>query len=292
MVRKLRLLVQIGFTAVTNGYVFGFLTGKIYTGPLKTACVPGLNCYSCPGALGSCPIGALQAVLTGGSRFSFYVVGFLLLFGSIFGRFICGWLCPFGMVQDLLHKIPVPGKRKNLPGHRPLVWLKYGILAVFVVLLPMFAVDGFGQSKPWFCQYICPSGTLMAGIPLVASSEALQAAAGALFNWKVGLLIVTVLLAVWIYRPFCKYVCPLGAVYSFFNSIACYRYRVEDTCIRCGRCQEACRMDIRVWEKPNSPECIRCGACIQACPVHALKRDPLFSPKAPVCSNVKKKEEG
>ena len=240
MVRKLRPLVQIGFTAVTNGYVFGFLTGKIYTGP---------------GALGSCPIGALQAVLTGGSRFSFYVVGFLLLFGSIFGRFICGWLCPFGLVQDLLHKIPVPGKRKNLPGHRPLVWLKYGILAVFVVLLPMFAVDGFGQSKPWFCQYICPSGTLMAGIPLVASSEALQAAAGALFNWKVGLLIVTVLLAVWIYRPFCKYVCPLGAVYT-------------------------------------SPECIRCGAFIHACPVHALKRDPLFSPKAPVCSNVKKKEEG
>ena len=132
----------------------------------------------------------------------------------------------------------------------------------------------------------------MAGIPLVAASEALQAAAGALFNWKVGLLIVTVLLAVWIYRPFCKYVCPLGAVYSFFNSIACYRYRVEDTCIRCGRCQEACQMDIRVWEKPNSPECIRCGACIQACPVHALKRDPLFSSKVPVCSNVKKKEEG
>ena len=154
MVRKLRLLVQIGFTAVTNGYVFGFLTGKIYTGPLKTACVPGLNCYSCPGALGSCPIGALQAVLTGGSRFSFYVVGFLLLFGSIFGRFICGWLCPFGLVQDLLHKIPVPGKRKNLPGHRHLVWLKYGILAVFVVLLPMFAVDGFGQSKPVLSVYL------------------------------------------------------------------------------------------------------------------------------------------
>ena len=186
-------------------------------------------------------------------------------------------------------------KRKNLArAHRHLIWLEIvGSWAVFVVpFADVCRGTGFGQSKPWFCQYICPSGTLMAGIPLVASSEALQAAAGALFNWKVGLLIVTVLLAVWIYRPFCKYVCPLGAVYSFFNSIACYRYRVEDTCIRCGRCQEACQMDIRVWEKPNSPECIRCGACIQACPVHALKRDPLFSSKAPVCSNVKKKEEG
>ena len=148
MVRKLRPLVQIGFTAVTNGYVFGFLTGKIYTGPLKTACVPGLNCYSCPGALGSCPIGALQAVLTGGSRFSFYVVGFLLLFGSIFGRFICGWLCPFGLVQDLLHKIPVPGKRKNLPGHRPLVWLKYGILGVLLSFCRCLPWTGSGSQSP------------------------------------------------------------------------------------------------------------------------------------------------
>ena len=96
---RMRLWVQIVFTAVTNGYLLGFLTGRIYTGPTKAACVPGLNCYSCPGALGSCPIGSLQAVL--GSRdykFSFYVVGFLLFFGSIFGRFVCGWLCPFGLV--------------------------------------------------------------------------------------------------------------------------------------------------------------------------------------------------
>lgn len=273
LVRKLRLLVQIVFTAVTNGYVFGFLTGKIYTGPLKTMCVPGLNCYSCPGALGSCPIGALQAVLTGGSNFSFYVAGFLLLFGSVLGRFVCGWLCPFGLVQDLLYKIPVPGKRKNLPAHRILTWLKYVILVVFVLLLPMFALGEFGQSKPWFCQYICPAGTLMAGLPLTAASEALREAAGALFGWKLGLLIFLVFLAVWIYRPFCKYICPLGAVYSFFNSIACYRYQVEDTCIGCGRCQEACGMDIRVWEQPNSPECIRCGECIRACPVHALRRE-------------------
>ena len=175
------------------------------------------------------------------------------------------------LVQDLLHKIPVPGKRKNLPGHRHLVWLKYGILAVFVVLLPMFAVDGFGQSKPWFCQYICPSGTLMAGIPLVASSEALQAAAGALFNWKVGLLIVTVLLAVWIYRPFCKYLCPLGAIYSLFNPISIFRLRVDrEKCTQCGACAKACGMHLNPVQTPNHPECIRCGACQNTCPSGAI----------------------
>ena len=126
---KIRLWVQIIFTAVTNGYFYGYATGTIYRGPLKTVCVPGLNCYSCPGALGACPIGSLQAVI--GSKdykFSFYIVGFLIFFGSVFGRFICGWLCPFGLLQDLLYKIPFFQKRKNLPGHKWLVKLKYIIL--------------------------------------------------------------------------------------------------------------------------------------------------------------------
>ncbi|MCB6201895.1 4Fe-4S binding protein [Extibacter muris] len=271
---RMRLCVQIAFTAVTNGYLFGFLTGKIYTGPAKAACVPGLNCYSCPGALGSCPIGSLQAVL--GSRdykFSFYVVGFLIFFGSLFGRFICGWLCPFGLIQDLLYKIPFFRKRKNLPGHKVLKWLKYVILVLFVLLLPLLVVDIIGQGSPWFCQYICPSGTLTAGVPLVLLNESLQNAVGGLFIWKVSLLAAIIILSLWVYRPFCKYLCPLGAVYSFFNPVALYRYRIEEhDCIKCGKCRKACKMDIKVWEQPNSLECIRCGDCIKACPANAIKK--------------------
>lgn len=270
----MRLWVQIAFTAVTNGYLFGFLTGKIYTGPTKAACVPGLNCYSCPGALGSCPIGSLQAVL--GSRdykFSFYVVGFLIFFGSFFGRFICGWLCPFGLIQDLLYKIPFFRKRKNLPGHKVLKWLKYVILVLFVLLLPLLVVDIIGQGSPWFCQYICPSGTLTAGIPLVLLNESLQNAVGGLFIWKVTLLAAIIILSLWVYRPFCKYLCPLGAVYSFFNPVALYRYRIEENaCIKCGKCHKTCKMDIKVWEQPNSLECIRCGDCVKACPTNAIKK--------------------
>lgn len=271
---KIRLCVQLAFTALTNGYLYGFASGRIYTGPLKAACIPGLNCYSCPGALGSCPIGSLQAVL--GSRdykFSFYIVGFLLFFGSLFGRFICGWLCPFGLIQDLLYKLPFIRKRKNLPGHGVLVWLKYVILTVFVIILPLLVTDIIGQGSPWFCKYICPAGTLEAGIPLTLLNAPLRASAGRLFSWKVFLLVFVVILSLWIYRPFCKYICPLGAVYSLFNPVSMYRYQVrKGLCTKCGKCKAACRMDIAVWEKPNSLECIRCGECLRACPTRALIR--------------------
>lgn len=271
---RIRLWVQAAFAALTNGYFYGFLTGTIYTGPLKQACVPGLNCYSCPGALGSCPIGSLQSVLAGREKsFPFYAVGFLLLFGSVFGRAVCGWLCPFGLVQELLYKIPFVKKRKNLPGHRILTKVKYLVLALFVILLPLLAADTQGQGKPWFCQYICPSGTLLAGIPLVGSVESLRETAGVLFGWKVLVLLAVALLAVWVFRPFCKYLCPLGAFYSFFNSFAVFRYQVdEQACVRCGKCREVCKMDIRTWETPNHPECIRCGECVQACAAGAIHR--------------------
>ena len=86
-----RTLVQLLFTALTNGYAAGFAKGGIYKGQSKLICVPGLNCYSCPGALGSCPIGSFQAVITSRTnKFTFYVIGFLLLFGALFGRLVCG----------------------------------------------------------------------------------------------------------------------------------------------------------------------------------------------------------
>ena len=131
----LRLAVQLIFTILTNGYTYGYLHGKIYWGNLKYACVPGLNCYSCPGALASCPIGALQALLNQqGFQIPFAALGFFFVFGSLLGRFVCGWLCPFGLVQDLLHKIPIFHKRKRLPLHHILKYGKYLTLFLFVGL--------------------------------------------------------------------------------------------------------------------------------------------------------------
>jgi hypothetical protein len=121
------MLVQIGFTAVTNGYVKGFENGSIYRGSLKSFCVPGLSCYSCPGALGSCPIGAVQAVIASRNfSVSYYLAGFFLAVGAILGRFVCGWLCPFGLAQDLLYKIPFGRKITAVRGDRYLRFLSMG----------------------------------------------------------------------------------------------------------------------------------------------------------------------
>lgn len=263
--------VQAAWFALTNGYAAGYLQGKIFTGKTKTVCVPGLNCYSCPGALYACPIGSLQAVLDSGSfKMSCYVFGMLMAFGTFLGRFICGWLCPFGFVQDMLNKIPLKKKDKNMPGDKYLRYLKYVVLALFVIILPYF-VKGSLAGTPWFCKWICPSGTLLGGIPLATGDEAVRSATGVLFRWKLWVLIVIIWLSIKYSRPFCKYLCPLGALYGIFNPISFYRLKVDETaCVKCGGCQRACPMDVKTWETPNSAECIRCGKCVDACPKGAI----------------------
>lgn len=273
IINRLRLWVQISFTAITNGYIKGFSKGSIYNGIFKHVCVPGLSCYSCPGALGSCPIGSLQAVLGSKNfKFSFYLLGFFMFIGAILGRFVCGWLCPFGLFQDLLYKIPFVKKIKKLPGDKFLLVLKYIILAVFVILLPLFAVDVIGQGSPWFCKYICPSGTLMGGIPLYILNDGIRQTVGWLYVYKVSILIVVVILSVLVYRPFCRYLCPLGAIYGFFNPIALTRFKIDHAaCISCGKCRKVCPLDIYTKETPNNMLCIRCGDCKRACPVNAIQ---------------------
>ncbi len=272
-IKHFRHWVQAVWAAATNSYAIGFLQGKIYKGSLKQLCVPGLNCYSCPGAIGSCPIGALQAVIgSRGLKFSYYIAGFLMLVGAICGRFICGWLCPFGLIQDLLHKIPFPKKIKTFKGDKLLRWLKYVILAVFVIFLPLVARDIIGQGAPYFCKLLCPAGTLEGGIPLVLLNQPLQDALGWLYTWKLAFLGAAVFLSMIIYRPFCKYICPLGAIYSVFNPISFYRYRIdENKCTSCGACSRACGMNIDVMHKVNSLECIHCGKCKEACPTGAIQ---------------------
>ncbi len=267
-----RHIIQIAFTAISNGYLIGFFNGKIYQGDLKLVCLPGLNCYSCPGALGSCPIGSLQAVLSGrGSYVSYYVLGFLILFGVTLGRLVCGFLCPFGLVQDLLHKIKTPKFDLNPNVDKLLRKLKYVVLLLFVVLLPMFLTDSFGLGGPYFCKWICPSGTLLGGIPLLSTNEGLREFLGGLFFWKLSILIVILILSTVIYRPFCKYLCPLGAFYALFNKVSLYKLELDKhKCVNCGACNKACKMNVAVTVDINSPECIRCGDCKNSCKYGAI----------------------
>ena len=269
---RFRSWIQAGAALASNAYLQGFLQGRIYSGPIKTVCVPGLNCYSCPGAVGSCPIGALQAVITGNKHnFSFYVVGMLMLFGVLMGRLVCGFLCPFGWIQELLHKIP--GRKFRVPRKvdRPLRLMKYGVLVLFVLALPMFAVDAFKLGSPWFCKWICPAGTLEGGIPLIAANESLRAGLGFTFWWKISLLLITIVFSMLVYRPFCRYVCPLGAFYALFNRWSLSQLECDAArCNSCGSCVRACPMEVDALRNLNSPECIRCGRCVHACPEGAI----------------------
>ena len=269
---RIRLCCQFAATALFNGFVQGFAKGKVFPGKTKMLCVPVLNCYSCPGALGSCPIGALQTVLGGACHgFPFYALGTLMLFGVILGRLICGFLCPFGLIQDLLNRIPV--KKVTITAHidKPLRCLKYCILVVFVLLLPLIYTDSYGISQPYFCKLICPAGTLEGGIPHLLLNSELRRLAGGLFGWKLVLLLTVLIGAVFIPRCFCRYICPLGAFYSLFNRFSLYRMGLDkNKCIGCKKCEQICPMAVKVTQDINAGECIRCGRCRAVCPTGSI----------------------
>ena len=274
---KHRWKIQLGAAVATNPFFLHFFQGKISRGELKRVCVPGLNCYSCPAAAASCPIGAVQAVI-GSSKFHFayYVVGILILVGALLGRVVCGFLCPFGWFQELLHKLPA--KKFSTRRLHMLTYLKYVILVLFVIVLPMTVVNEVGMGDPFFCKYICPAGILEGGIPLSIADSSIRASLGMLFTWKSCILLGVVVLSVFFYRPFCKWLCPLGAFYGLFNKVSAYRFQVnESKCTACGACSQACKMDVDVFQTPNHAECIRCGDCIAACPHQAITK--VFSLK-------------
>ncbi len=271
---------QLISAALVNGYILGFQKGKIFTGSTKAFCVPVLNCYSCPGALGACPIGSLQAALGRGKGFPFYVLGLLTLFGVLLGRAVCGLLCPFGLIQDLLYKIPVPKLKVPRSLDRVLRWLKYLVLLVMVVLLPLFALTEAGVTIPYFCKYICPAGTLEGGIPLMLGDPSLRALAGALFSWKFFVMLLILAAAMFISRPFCRYLCPLGAFYALFSRFSLFQMRLDkDKCVGCKKCERVCPMAVEVTKNINSTECVRCGKCKDVC-VGAIDRASLLPRKA------------
>ncbi|HBT96125.1 MAG TPA: 4Fe-4S ferredoxin [Coriobacteriia bacterium] len=264
-----RHIVQLLAALLYNLNLPGFATGQIYDGPSKAICAPGLNCYSCPGAVLACPIGSLSASLNDLDRkLPFYLVGTLLAFGALFGRTICGWACPFGMIQDLLDRIPLPKLGKNKITRR-LTGLKYLMLIVLVILVPLGFWLLTDVAYPAFCGWICPAGTLEAGIPLTLANQSLHMFLGPLFSWKIALLIAFIIACLFIYRPFCRFICPLGALLSFFNRFSLLGYRVDRSrCTNCGDCVENCKMDVH---EVSDRECIQCGKCAMQCPSAAIR---------------------
>ena len=235
-----RRLIQLYAALLFNANLKGFANGYIYRGPLKNICTPGLNCYSCPGASGACPLGSLQNALAGSNkRAPYYLFGIILLYGILLGRWICGFLCPFGLIQDLLHKIKTPKLKKNR-FTRVLSYLKYVILVLFVFYIPLVYVWNKNPAiLPAFCKYICPAGTLEGAMGLLSNkgNSELLSMLGPLFTWKFVLMVGILVAAVFIYRFFCRFLCPLGALYGLFNKIAICGIKLEKPNVLCHMLQ-------------------------------------------------------
>ena len=278
-----RRLIQLYTALLFNANIRGFVDGKIYKGGLKNVCTPGLNCYSCPGASGACPIGSLQNAFSAAEkRAPYYVIGIIVLYSILFGRMICGFFCPFGLVQELLYKIRTP-KLKKSRVTRILSYFKYVILVFLVVIVPilyMFKSRGI----PSFCKYICPAGVLEGAIGLIShvdnAAELLNF--GSLFMWKFSLFVIFIVGSIFIFRFFCRFFCPLGALYGLFNRFAILGIKLErDKCIDCGRCHAKCKVDIK---HVGDHECVNCGECVSVCPTNAIswRGSKILLPKSEI----------
>ena len=264
-----RKWIQLYAALLYNANLKGFVQGNIYQGGTKVLCAPGINCYSCPGAVGACPLGSLQGAISSGHSTLWYVGGILLLYSILFGRMICGWVCPFGYIQELVYKLKTPKLKKN-KFTRILSYLKYVLLVVFVFIIPiMYAFKD--QPLPAFCKFICPAGTLEGGMLLLANevNASYFSMLGPIFTWKFLLMVSIMVGCVFVFRLFCRFLCPLGALYGLFNKFSFFGVKVEEhNCINCNLCVKHCKMDVN---KVGDQECISCGECMNVCPTDAIK---------------------
>ena len=264
-----RKIIQLYSALLFNANLKGFKTGVIYQGNVKNLCCPGINCYSCPGANTACPLGSLQNAMTSTDKSTiFYILGIILLYGLLAGRWICGWLCPFGLIQELLYKVKTPKVRKSKIT-RALSYFKYVVLVFFVFIIPIL-YSLRNTPVPAFCKYICPAGTLEGAMGLLSNkvNESSLRMLGPIFTWKFLLMVSIIVGCVFIFRLFCRFLCPLGLLYGFFNKISIFGIKLDKPkCVDCGKCISKCKMDIR---HVGDVECISCGECIDVCPTKAI----------------------
>jgi len=170
------------------------------------------------------------------------LLGVMLVVGLISNKGICGWACQLGMAQDLLYRI-------KSPKLKPPFWLTNAIrIAAFALLIGGLAFAGLD----W--------------IGLVDPFQVFRLSFGAV----TGIFIAIVLVAsIFIYRPWCQFLCPYGLVSWGLEQFSIMRPRIDrDICTGCKRCVRACpghaMADIYAGKAIHA-DCFACGACIAAC---------------------------
>lgn len=256
----LRWAIQWAALVGSNAYLGFIETKQVYQGSLKSSCVPFLNCHSCPSAFFSCPIGVFQHFMTI-QKIPFILLGFLIAIGATVGAMACGWLCPFGFLQDLMYKIK--SVKFRIP--KQLSSFRYLMLGLLVILFPLVT------QETWFSK-LCPMGTLQAAlpwaiwnpvIPVYGETVVTPASFGFLFIVKILILKFFLVWFVVSKRPFCRTTCPLGAIFGFFNRYSLLRLKVDTkSCKDCFSCVENCPVDLQVGEDPNASTCVRCLKCL------------------------------
>jgi polyferredoxin len=234
-------------------------------------CSPVFHCYACPLSTFACPIGVL-AQFSALHIFPFVTVGLLIVLGALFGSLICGWACPFGFLQDLVAKIPTT--KFDLPK-----WagnLRYVVLIVTVLAVPYF----WGEGHWLFICRVCPAGALEAAVPNMTG----QAITGENIAWpntlKLTILAVFLVAIFFMKRPWCRMLCPLGAIFSLFNRISAFFVRFNaDECTDCERCHKLCEYGIEPEKSPNDSLCVRCLKCTN-CDLNALTFGSIFEHSA------------
>ncbi len=229
------------------------------------------HCYACPLASFACPVG-IVANFSAWHAFPFLAVGVVLLTAAAVGSLACGWACPFGFIQDLLAKLPIPKFR--LPN-----WTSYGryvVLLGSVILIPYF----FGEGNPLFICRICPAGAFESRIPRILLGMTADNPIAGTNTVKWAVLAVFLVAAVVTFRPWCKIFCPLGGFLSLFNRFSLFHLRFNASdCNECNTCRSRCAMGVKVDKTVNNTGCTRCLECVTCGAITPALA--LFSRKAP-----------
>lgn len=256
------------------------LSNLSLAGALKFLPYPFLHCYACPLAAAACPIGTLQHFIIVG-EIPLFLIGFVGAVGLLVSRLPCGWLCPFGFIQDLLRRTgaALGIDEIRLPGGVTPVITRLLAVVFLVLLLPSLT------GNPWFCR-LCPAGTLEGGIWIPFIRPGVLSLIGAFYWFKIGLLAFTILLALSAKRPFCRFMCPMGFLLGLGGGVAALtgsgsrRREVHvEKCNACSLCRRVCPADV----DPSVPvkgfpdvlveslNCIECDEC-ERCPTGAIAR--------------------